>query len=141
MILCPTKKITNNKGFTFVEMLACVITLLLLAGVVSAGSDMAMKSYNNSLFQSDSQMLESTLDMYLCDMLRHANNVKTISDGAIFQTPGAKEVESFTNLSYNISEGIVEVSEEDGYIVYKNIDDEVVMLVGESLIPLGANQT
>ena len=57
------RKIKNKKGFTLVEMLVCVVTLLLIGMIVSAGTNLAMFSLRESTFESNSQMLESTLNM------------------------------------------------------------------------------
>lgn len=98
------RKLKNNKGFTFVEMLACVITLLLLSAICGLGTDLAMRSYSESVFESDSQMLESTVDLYVLDILRHAYDPVT-TDVENPNNSNEKEVESFSNRSYGILHG------------------------------------
>ena len=90
------RKLTNKKGFTLVEMLACVVTLLLIGMIVSTGTNLAMASLRETTFESDSQMLESTLNTYIGDILRHATEVKVEADGT---------VKSFTNDAYYIDSG------------------------------------
>lgn len=132
------KKIKNNQGFTFVEMLACVLTLLLIAGIVSAGMNLALKSYNESMYESDSQMLESTLDLYICDILRHATKIETEEVDADPSRPGEKIVTGFTNVAYQIYGGnikVLEKEDDDGgaFMVYETKNNDGVMLVGTNV--------
>ena len=90
------RKIKNNKGFTLIEMLACIVTLILIGLICSAGMNLATMSLRESTFESDSQMLESTINMYVGDILRHVTEVETEDDGTVV---------SFTNDSYYIDEG------------------------------------
>lgn len=131
------KKIKSNKGFTFVEMLACIITLLLIAGIVSTGMDLALKSYNESMYESDSQMLESTLNLYICDILRHA----TVDEANDLQEIAGEEeklVTGFTNVAYQIYGGNIKVLEKDdegggAFMVYETKNNAGVMLVGANV--------
>lgn len=115
------RKIRDKKGFTLVEMLACVVTLLLLALIVSTGTNLAMMSLRETTFESDSQMLESTLNMYVGDILRHAKDVKTDS---------FDQVTEFTNDVYNIDDGNfgIDISKSSisgaGYLVCTSSLDE-----------------
>lgn len=131
------KKRTCNKGFTFVEMLACVVTLILIAGIVSAGMNLAIKSYNESLFESDSQMLESTLNLYICDILRHATKIE-LEEGTLESENGEQTVEGFTNVAYQIYGGNIKVMEKKdegggAFMVYETKNNAGVMLVGENV--------
>ena len=132
------KKLKNQKGFTLMEMLICVVTLLILAGICSAGSNIAMNSYNRSLFESNSQMLESTLTQYLGDIMRHA----TLKTQDITPPEGGvagdiKAIQSITNKSYGIYDGWIDletkpdatsVGTDTGRImVHKTPDDSVGM--------------
>lgn len=133
------KKMKDNKGFTLVEMLACVLTLLLICLICSTGMGISLKSYNNSLFESESQMLESTIDVLLGDVLRYAEDVK------IKQPP---EVEQptvlFTNKFYQIYDKtfvIPTLGEANGgrILIQKPVmfgspdSDPPVVLVGETV--------
>ena len=108
------RKIKNNKGFTLIEMLACTVTLILIGLICSAGMNLATMSLRESTFESDSQMLESTINMYVGDILRHVTEVETEEDGTVV---------SFTNDSYYIDEGNFVISEkgskelEAGYLL------------------------
>jgi len=128
------KKIKNTKGFTLIEMLACVIVLLLIGGICSSGMSLATRSYNESIYESDSQMLEDTLNLYLCDILRHATSVQVVENDAIEE----KDVISFTNVAYQIYDGHIEVSErieEHGgtFLVYESSNGQGAMIVGENV--------
>lgn len=122
------KKLKSNKGFTLVEMLACVITLLLLSAICGLGTDLAMQSYSESIFESDSQMLESTVDMYILDILRHAYDPVT-SEIENPDNPNEKEIVSFSNRSYGILHGNIDLVDEPldtrrgRLVVYRNAED------------------
>lgn len=88
------RKLKNKKGFTMIEMLACVVTLLLICMIITTGSNLAIKSMNESLFESESQMLESTLNVCIGDILRHASDI-TVENGKVV----------FTNDAYYIDDG------------------------------------
>lgn len=103
------KKINNKKGFTFVEMLVCVITLLMVGAICATGTGISVKSYQQSRFETDSQMLESTLDMALGDLLRFASDIN--ADGNNVR---------FTNRYYQMEQGIVNVDENGHFMISKN---------------------
>lgn len=88
------RKLKNKKGFTLIEMLACVATLVILCMIVTTGSNLATMSMNESLFESESQMLESTLNLSIGDILRHATDIREM-EGKL----------TFTNDAYNIDAG------------------------------------
>ena len=110
------RKLKNKKGFTLVEMLACVVTLLLIGMIVSTGMNLAMASLRETTFESDSQMFESTMNTYIGDILRHAKVDKV-------ETIGEKTVITFTNDAYYIDQGnfVIDTSssgiEGAGYLV------------------------
>lgn len=106
-------KCKSQKGFTLVEMLVCTITLVLVASICSMGIQIAMKSYHESAYESNSQMLESTLNLYLSDILRYASNIQTTEEA---DENGLVEIIGFSNTAYqmrggNIGLGTTEESE------------------------------
>lgn len=123
------KKMSNQHGFTLVEMLACVLTLLLVSMLCGTGISMAYNSYERSLFTSNSLTLESTLDMFVGDVMRHATDIKTSEDG---------KVTAFTNTAYDIFDGNIIVpalSEETGgyFVIYKYEGAESTLMVGQNV--------
>ena len=94
------RKLVEKKGFTLIEMLACTVTLILIGLICSTGIRLATLSLQESSFESDSQMLESTLNMYMSDMLRHCTEVTIDGEGNVI---------SFTNDTYYIDEGNFEI--------------------------------
>lgn len=74
------KKWKSKKGFTLVEMLVCVLTLLLVGAICSTATGISVKSYQKSRFETDSQMLEATLDLIFSDMFRYATYVTLDGD-------------------------------------------------------------
>ena len=124
------KKIKKQNGFTMVEMLACVVVLLLLTSVCTMGMSMALNSYNTSVFESESQMLESTLDRYLGDIIRHA----TLDLEAEVLENGNKKIKNITNMSYGIYQGNIGISDDGRFCIYKTpTDTDGVLLLNENV--------
>lgn len=95
------KIVKDKKGLTLVEMLVCVITLLMVGAICATGTGISIKSYQESRFESNSQMLQSSIETVLSDILRYASNVTTTSEGV---------VDSFDNLDYGMIAGTVMIS-------------------------------
>ena len=117
------KKLKNKNGFTLMEMLCCVVIVLLVSMLCGTGVSLALKSLDATTFESNSQMLESTLDIYISDILRHASNI-TNEDSKI----------TFDNSAYYIQKGsfkIKEVSHGAGYLscTSTNPDDSVIEML------------
>ena len=126
------KKYKSQRGFTLVEMLACVIVLLLVGLLCSTGLNLALDSYQRSVYESNSQMLESTLDTYLGDILRHARSVSSSTDGE------GNEIISFTNGTYQIYEGYICVLSEEQknggvFLIYKDAEAEPTLMVSSNV--------
>ena len=117
------RKLKNKKGFTMIEMLVCVITMVLLCMIVTTGSNLATMSMNASLFESESQMLKATLDLNLGDILRHATDV------VVEENDVEKNVKSFCNSAYYVDNGHIYVETKDsgitgaGYLVCSSDSD------------------
>lgn len=132
------RKLASKKGFTLVEMLACVITLLLVSMICSTGMNFALNVYQESVFESENQMLESTLNLYLGDILRHAAGVNTESVPISAAEPEVKRVTSFTNAGYQIYEGYIEVSTRSGndggrFMICPKVGNESIPIVNRSV--------
>lgn len=97
------RKVKSTKGFTLMEMLICMITLLLIGMIVSTGMNLATMSLRETTFESDSQMLESTLNTYIGDILRHATEINDSSDPI-----------KFSNSAYYIEEGSFKIDYVEG---------------------------
>jgi len=93
------RKLKNQKGFTLVEMLVCIITLMLIGLICSVGMNLAMKSLNSISFDANSRMFESTMDIYISDLLRHATDIENRAEGVVF-----------TNESYYIRDGKMKIN-------------------------------
>lgn len=119
------KKLKNAKGFTLVETLTCMIMLVLLGGICSTGMNVAMKSYQKTVFESNSQTLASSLELYINDILRYATDVKTDADAEAVE--GYRPVEGFTNPAYQMYEGMIAVSTagetKDKMVIYTRPDE------------------
>ena len=120
------KKLKSKKGFTLMEMLVCVVTLILLCLIVTTGSNLATMSMNASLFESESQMMKATLDLCIGDILRHATDVKEDKDGNVI----------FTNDAYFIDDGCIKIATKDSGITGAGylICDSAIDLSGSGLL-------
>lgn len=121
------KKIKNNKGFTLVEMLVCVLTLLLVGAICATGTRISVKSYQESRFESDSQMLQSTIDMVLGDLFRYATTIKEV-DGQIV----------FSSSNYEMNNGTIQIENigdhgESRFSIKKTTGASPILLIGESV--------
>lgn len=103
------KKVNSKKGFTLMEMTVCILTLALVALICTTGYSLAMRSYNDSKFESNSQMLESMLNISLGDVLRYAYGVSY--NGKV----------TFSNDDYGLNGG--EITVENGRLIYKGPND------------------
>lgn len=61
----------STGGFTLVEMLATLIVLTLLTGMVAMGVNLGLKTYRESTFASESQILMGTINSALSDPFRN----------------------------------------------------------------------
>lgn len=124
------KKLRSKKGFTLIEMLACVVTLLLLTGICTMGTNLAVNSYNRSMFETDSQTLESTVDMYLGDILRHAT--LELEENTLLS--GNKSIKNITNMSYGIYQGKILIKDDGRFYICKTpTDEDGVLLLSETV--------
>lgn len=107
----------KNKGFTVFEMMVCVATLVLVCLICTTGMNMALKSYNDSMFETQSQMLESMLNSSMGDVLRFSDNVSVISGIIIF-----------SNSAYNVVEGTLRADAEGHVILQKNASETIPLV-------------
>jgi prepilin-type N-terminal cleavage/methylation domain-containing protein len=94
-------------GFTLMEMLAVIVVLVILAAGMMTGLSVATRAYRKSVFASDSEVLQSTLNTALGDILRYAAYERTDDDGMV----------RFSNEFYQVtSDGYFVLSEGRLYI-------------------------
>ncbi len=100
----------KSAGFTLVETLVSLVILVMLISVVSVGVDTAMRAYRSITFASESDLLSSTIQASLSDILRFAvcEEGDPEADGAEF---------SITNESYGMSKGSLFLDNENGRIM------------------------
>lgn len=87
------KKLRKSQGFTLVETIVSLAILVMLISVISVGVNTAMKAYESVTFTSESDLLSSTIQTALADILRYA--VYNEEEGEVV----------ITNESYGISKG------------------------------------
>ena len=74
------KKIVLKKGFTLVEMLACVVILLLLSAVAARGVSAAVESYSKIVNSANAQLLLSTTLIEIRDEVCLSTDLKIEKD-------------------------------------------------------------
>lgn len=113
------RKLTARKGFTLIEMMACVLTLIMITLICTTGLNMAMKSYNESVFESGSQMLESMISTSVGDVLRYSSDVKEDVPGVV----------TFDNAAFGVDDGRF-VLDTDGHVLLEKNATQQVLLIG-----------
>ena len=118
------KKLKSKKGFTLVEMMACVLTMTMIGLICTLGLNMATRSYNESLFESGSQMLESMVDTSLGDVLRYSYDVTV---------DGSNNVTGLSNATFDVTHGTVKLNAEGHLVLVKNAAGSEVLLIGDNV--------
>ena len=111
------KKLSTRHGFTLIEMLACVLTLILITLICTTGLNMALKSYNESVFESGSQMLESMISTSVGDVLRYSYDIQG-TGGAI----------TFDNSAFGVDDGNFVLDSEGHLMLAKNATQQVLLV-------------
>lgn len=81
----PPKDARRTQGFSLTEMLATVLILVLLTGLVATGTQLAVRSYHQQLFESQAQVLSDSLNGSLSSTFRYMH-VKVSDDGSVTYT-------------------------------------------------------
>lgn len=89
------RKIKKTAGFTLMEMIVAIAILVLISTAMTSGLAVATRSYRDSVFHSDSEVLCDTLNTALSDVLRYAVFTGSAPDGTLL----------FANDQYNILSG------------------------------------
>ena len=116
------RKIKNKKGFSLIEMIVCVFTLTMIGLICTVGLNMATKSYNESLFESGSQMLESMVNTSVGDVLRYSYDVAV---------DGSNNVTSLSNATFGMNHGTIALNAEGKLVLVKSGSE--VLLIGENV--------
>ncbi len=103
-------KLKRKGGFSLIESIVTLTIVLLIAVTVTIGISASNRFYRKSLFYSESEILSSTIDIALSDVLRYSSNVITEDD-----------VVSFSNSNYSVVNGHLLVKDDRIYI---NLSDE-----------------
>lgn len=104
------RRIKENKGFTFIEMLLSVALLGFLSLVVAAGSTTALNVYREGVGYAESRTLSAVLLMSLENELRYATNLSVDADGNLteFNSP------NYNKASFLVEDGMVIVEMDTG---------------------------
>lgn len=113
-------KLKSRKGMSLLELLCAVLILLLVSGGMTSAVSLAANQYRESMRNSESQVLYSSLKTVLSHELAYTTNILIGSDGAVkqFLPPNA-------TLEHSLSTIMTDESGENGYgqIVFGNISD------------------
>jgi len=102
------KKLRSGKGFSLVELLACLLILALLAVMVSSSVTAAVRVYQKSVYASESEALGSTVNTAMSDILRYAKYVGQNSRNELV----------FTNAAYGVNNSGHFLLDDKGYVCY-----------------------
>ena len=76
-------RLTDNRGFSLVEMLLTTLIMSLVMVVVTSGAAVAQKLYRNTMAKADAQMILSQVERYLRDDLSFADECEINADGKV----------------------------------------------------------
>lgn len=105
----------KKKGFTFVETLVALLIVSLLSAVVLTGIRSAWSVHDDALFASESEILASTINTALGDVLHYSSYDL---NGSV----ATSDTVRISNQNYGILRGSIEA--DDGKIYIKVSDDE-----------------
>lgn len=119
------KKRRDRNGFTLVETLVCVLIIALLSAVTLTGIRTAWSTHENALFESESEILASTLNTAIGDILHYSNYEQV--DGQ-----GTEQIVYITNQNYGILRGTLMQKNGKLYVkVGRNASASEVALVND----------
>lgn len=87
------KKLKSNRGFTLVELLAALAIVVMMSLMMSVGVSVGASVQRESTFVAESDLLASTVNTALGDVLRYAK-VRVVEPAA----PGGEEAASYEQL-------------------------------------------
>ena len=107
------KKLRAQKGCSLMEMVVCVLLVGLMSLTVTTAVNLANKVYKSSVFESESEVLASTLNTALADIFHYAENEGTADP---YLGTDTKKLRVFTNTSqpYYIVRGQLQLCSADG---------------------------
>jgi len=111
---------TNNKGFTLIEMLVSTITITIVTSLLLVVTDLANKTYVDITKDSEGQILSGVLTKSIEDEFRYATDVVIQGD----EEDGVNEYE-FTYFSQNLGLGnSCKIISKEGKLYVHQINDE-----------------
>ena len=116
-------KCRDKKGFTLMEMLVCVITLIIICLLCTTGMNLATKSYSDSMFETQSQMVEAMLDSAIGDLLRFSSDVSEAGEEVVF-----------TNSTYGMVQGTLTVNDKGYFLLKKGNNKEALLLASSTYV-------
>lgn len=108
-----TQKLKRSNGFTLVETLVAVLILVMLSSIVGVGINTAMKTYRELIFTSESDILASTVNTALSDLLRFASYEEESSTDAGKVIFSNRDYYKVTNGSLDLSDGKIYINTDD----------------------------
>lgn len=112
-------KLIKKDGFSLLESVVSLLIVLTIMVFVTIGINAANRMYRKSLFLSESEILASTIDIALSDILRYSSNGSVNTDGTVV----------FSNDSYHVVGGNFFV--ENGRIYINTSEDSSIPLLSD----------
>ena len=103
------QKLKSGRGMSLTEMLCAVLVLVLVSGGMATAVSLAARQYQQSMRESEAQILCSTLETILRNELAYTTNIKL----------NGKQVEQFQSQTYAIKDSlssiVIDDPDESGY--------------------------
>ena len=125
------KKLRSRGGLSLMELLVTIIILVLVLACITVGINMGINCYHKLMFESESQLLMSTLNTAIEDVLKTSENVVTDEgkvtalDNLETYTVSSKDSNGIaTTVSYykyGIEGGCISLT--DGYVTYQRTSE------------------
>ena len=119
------KKLKSNRGFTLVEMLVALAIVVMLSLMMSVGASVGAQVQRESTFVAESDVLASTINTALGDVLRYAS-VREVAPAADESTATYEQLE--------VAKTLLTIEKEDGSEAKCLIDTDGYGIGGGAII-------
>lgn len=117
------KKLKSNRGFTLVEMLVALAIVVMLSLMMSVGASVGAKVQRESTFVAESDVLSSTINTALGDVLRYSTVTQagatpegadpTYEQESILKNEAGDKL-LITNDGYGVNKGAIVLNDDKG---------------------------
>ena len=93
------KKLGNKRGFSLFESIVALLVISILTVGITTGVNAAVSVYKKSLSYTEAEVLATTIDIALSDVLRYSSSIDKKEE------EGKEDVIHFTNANYGVING------------------------------------